>query len=103
MTDYELARTTKNPDVLNKLACDKDEDVRWDVARNPNTPKQTLNTLSKDKNEYVRWDVARNPATPAQTLNTLSKDKDVKQEAIKQLKTRKLNKQQRAKLTATLI
>jgi len=42
MTNHKLARTTKNPDVLNQLSKDKDWPVRYRVASNPNTPPKAL-------------------------------------------------------------
>jgi len=53
----------KSPAALQELARDKDVDVRWGVAENPNTPTETLQELARDKDWYVRWGVARNPNT----------------------------------------
>ena len=43
-------------------------DVRWEVARNSNTPKETLSLLATDEDYDVRFGVARNPNTPEEAL-----------------------------------
>ncbi len=66
-------------------------DIRGNVAENPNTPIDILTTLSKDENEDVRGSVAKNPNTPIDILQELSNDKNnkVRQFALKNME--KLN------------
>ena len=94
-----------SPELFTTLARDKDETVRYVVAKNPNTPPEVLTALagygntaiqiavaqnpntppevltalaalSKPKDEYARIAVARNPNTPREVLTALSGDKD---------------------------
>ena len=51
-------------------------DMKIELARNLNTPKEVLAILSKDKNEWVRCMVAANPNAPKEVLTILSTDKD---------------------------
>ena len=52
------------PEVLEKLANDRDWRVRQEVANNPNTPPEVLEMLASDGNIWVRCRVAYNPNTP---------------------------------------
>ena len=54
----------------------KNEDVRYYVAYNPNTPSFTLGFLSKDISDSVRFGVTWNPSTPSSALELLSKDEN---------------------------
>ena len=49
-------------------------DIKWNVAKNPNTPVETLKVLATDEDSYVRCSVARNPNKPVKTLNLLATD-----------------------------
>jgi len=49
------------PEILTILSTDKDDSVRCRVAYNINTPEEVLTILSMDKDSDVRWYVARNP------------------------------------------
>ena len=51
-------------------------DIKWNVAKNPNTPIETLNLLATDEDFFVRCNVATNLTTPVETLNLLATDKD---------------------------
>ncbi len=61
---------------LEKLAADKDANVRYGVAGNPNTPASLLKKLAADEDEYVRYGAAGNPNAPAALLEKLVADKD---------------------------
>ena len=63
--------------LLQKLAKDDDQLVRWGVARNPDTPVELLQKLAKDNDLNVRQGVAKNPNTPVQLLQQLAKDDDL--------------------------
>ena len=76
MNKRELAETTKDPDILNKLSQDKDYGVRFYVAYNPATKTETLDVLSRDKDSDVRYWVAVNRNTKPETLDVLSRDKN---------------------------
>jgi len=62
------------PEVLARLACDADGEVRSATARNPSTPPKALARLAED--ECVRHAVAANPHTPAVVLAKLAEDED---------------------------
>ncbi len=61
--------------ILKKLALDKDEEIRWGVARHPKTPLNVLKKLSKDKSWGVRFYLLENPNITKEILKILSKDK----------------------------
>ena len=63
MSNLELAKTTTDISLLEKLSDDKDR-VRLAVANNPNTPISILEKLSDDEDEWVRKVIANNPNTP---------------------------------------
>lgn len=74
MSNRELAKTSKDSKVLARLANDEDEDVRWYVAQNPNTPAEALAQLANDEDAYTRENVALNPNTSAEALAQLAND-----------------------------
>lgn len=56
-----VAETPDTPkDILDFLANDSDNDVKWRVAGNPNTSITTLTKLGKSKHWYVRNNVGLN-------------------------------------------
>lgn len=65
------------PEILDKLAEDKDDEVRKVVAQNSKTKTETLAKLANDKSEEVRLNVAINNNTMPELLDKLSKDKDL--------------------------
>ena len=71
---WELAKTTKDTNILRKLANDENEDVLNNVAKNPNTPEDILRKLGNDKYYYTRSFVALNPNTPIDLLRKLAND-----------------------------
>jgi hypothetical protein len=71
-----LPSDVKSPGFLDYLSKDKDSDVRWWVALNPNTSPKTLDYLSKDEDYYVRWWVVRNSNTTSETLKQMSIDEE---------------------------
>ena len=74
---YEVAKNPNTPiDILTKLAEDENSDVRWEVVHNPNTPADILRELAEDKEWYVRYEVARNPNTTVDILRKLAEDED---------------------------
>ena len=73
----DLSRNLNTPpNVLDKLADDKDNHVREKVAHNPRTSSQTLDRLANDSSGYIRWTVAQNPNTSPDTLLKLANDPD---------------------------
>ena len=76
-SNEELAQNSTDPEVLVRLANDADEDVRWHVAENLNTPTDVLAQLANDEDEWVRKYVAGNPNTPPDVIKQLFKDEDV--------------------------
>ena len=74
---YEVAKNPNTPiDILTKLAEDENSDVRWGAIRNPNTPADILRELAEDKEWYVRYEVTRNPNTTVDILAKLAEDED---------------------------
>jgi hypothetical protein len=72
----ELAKAPDTPgEVLEILSKDED-DVRWRVAWNTNTPVKVLEDLSTDEDWSIRSAVVRNPNTPVGALETLAKDEN---------------------------
>ena len=66
------------PEILDKLACDKDGLVRRAVASNPNTLPDKLELLANDNSVYLlRKSVAENPSTPDKVLESFAKDSNV--------------------------
>lgn len=63
-------------EMLEELAGDKDWEVRYGVAYNPNTPVEILMKLAEDKDENVRYELARNPSTRVEILRKLADDED---------------------------
>jgi len=61
-------------DLLEKLATDKDEWVRWCVAKNTKCSTDLLDRLATDKDFVVRRGVAENPKCPTNLLNRLAND-----------------------------
>lgn len=96
----DLARETKDVDLLAFLAKHENQGVRANVAgnihtsesilkslsddqawevlsylgSNKNTPQDTLKKLGKHEDERVRWVVAKNPITSKEILNTFVED-----------------------------
>ncbi|MBR5941694.1 MAG: glutathione synthase, partial [Neisseriaceae bacterium] len=65
----KLAENKATPDyILQILAGDKDEKVRWHAAKNPATPPQVLRTLATDSNAWVRGAAMKNPHLPNELL-----------------------------------
>ena len=73
----DLASNPNTPiEILTILSIDKDYYARYYVANNPNTSKEVLTILSTDEYSGVRYYVANNPNTPAEVLKKLSTDED---------------------------
>jgi hypothetical protein len=60
--------------VLETLAADEDERVRWQVALKRRLPARVRETLSADVDPGVRQRVALNPKTPVELLRVLADD-----------------------------
>lgn len=74
---YEVAKhPNTSPETLVKLAEDKDEGTRWYVSFNSNTPAETLEKLATDEDDYVRFGVIDNPNVSEKALSILSGDSD---------------------------
>jgi len=63
------------PEILEGLADDEHDAVRYEVAWNPHTLPETLESLANDDDWYVRCAVAQNPNTP-QYIRTYLRLKD---------------------------
>ena len=70
----KLLKNNASPEILEKLAEDKEKWVRFAVAMNPNTPAEAFMKLAEDKDDDVRWKVAYNPNTPIDILRKLADD-----------------------------
>jgi len=62
--------------ALSILAKSEYRDIRWSVAGNSDTPKNTLSILAKDEESAVRGGVAGNSNTPRKVLEMLTEDED---------------------------
>ena len=71
-----LLENNASPEMIEKLAEDEDEDVRFAVAKNPKTPVDILRKLTENKDWMTRQGVAMNPKTPVEILRKLAEDKD---------------------------
>lgn len=72
-----VARNKYTPvDILAKLADDVSKDVRYNVAINSNTPSNVLIKLADDFEYEVRAGVARNESTPAEFIVKLASDEN---------------------------
>jgi 3-methyladenine DNA glycosylase AlkC len=70
-----IAGNPNTPDViLDKLAKDKDEDVRKAVAANPNTSMASLKLLAREEDKWIRFAVACNLNTSIALLTLLAED-----------------------------
>lgn len=62
MNNLELAHDPNTtPEILQVLATDEDDLVRYRVALNPNTTPEILQVLATDEDFFVRYWVAHNP------------------------------------------
>ncbi len=61
------------PDLLMRLASDRERDIRLAVAGNPATPPLALERLATSRYDAIRLRVARNRNTPAKTLSGLAR------------------------------
>lgn len=77
-TFLKFATDQSSPHVLNlksKIANEREaENLRIEMAGNPDTSLEILETLSKDGSIYVRHNVGGNPSTSLKILELLSKD-----------------------------
>lgn len=72
---FHVARNSNTPlEILTNLA--KDSRINGAVAENPNTPPELLIQLASSKSSITRYMVARNLKTPPETLAILAKDED---------------------------
>ena len=72
----QIAKNSRDPKELARLAYDNADSVRRIVANNRSTPAKALAQLANDESEYVRMCVAENPNTPAKALAQLANDED---------------------------
>ncbi len=68
---YAASSTYATSNLLKTMSKSYDEEIRKNVAQNPNTPVDILDIMSKDTSEEVRAKVALNPSTVLETLNQL--------------------------------
>ena len=71
-----LENNNTSPEMIEELAEDEDDDVRWEVAKHPRTPAEALRKLAEDGGMWVRSAVSRNPSTPVEVLMKLADDGD---------------------------
>lgn len=64
------------PEILTRLAADRDPEVRTAVAGNPRCPAPSLEDLAGAQDWRQRQTVAANPAAPPQVLDWLAADQD---------------------------
>ena len=71
-----LESDNTSPEIIEELAEDEDEEMRWEVAKHPRTPAEVLRKLAEDGGMWVRSAVSRNPSTPVEVLMKLADDGD---------------------------
>lgn len=76
-TQSDLAKVTKNPETLKKLATSHSQLVKTKVATNPACFPETLEYLASDEAEAVRGSVALNKSCPLHVLAKLKKDEAI--------------------------
>lgn len=69
-----LAKSSKDPEELARLADDRNGNVRYWVAENPNTPADALAQLANDEEHLVRCAITENPNASADVLIQLASD-----------------------------
>ena len=74
--DSREVKMTDEQEYLHLIADNKNEEIRKEVAENPDIHPKTLEKLSDDKEAGVRYKVARNLKTPSEILEKLSDDED---------------------------
>lgn len=72
-----MAANVDDQSLLEKLAQDRDIDVRMWVACNPSTPELVLWRLAEDAVAFVRRGVAQNRSTPMSLVTRLCDDPEV--------------------------
>ena len=74
---HELARNPNTPaEVLRRWFDSTDPLVEWGLALNPATPPGVMERLSRSENLYTRLNLTYNKATPPAILERLSRDPD---------------------------
>ena len=63
------ASALASPEVLARMAKDRDQYVRWEVANNPHTQLEVLALLAKDESTLVRRAVADHPRTQPEAFD----------------------------------
>jgi hypothetical protein len=74
--EMRRAKCDTNPYILAELSRHKDEDVRYEIANNPNTPKDILAYLAIDMDWSIRCAIARNQNSSVETLIHLAESED---------------------------
>ena len=88
-----VARHTTSAELLTRLSYNHSPNVRYDVARNKNTPYEVLDRLKDDKGNIGHWawiGIASHPDTSAELLKKLyaEHDDNIGFEAYQNLKRR---------------
>lgn len=68
---------TIDPEVLDYFASHQDEDMRYAVTLNHNTPPEILSRLANDTYDFVICNVALHPKTPLSLRNHLNSKADL--------------------------
>lgn len=71
---FELARQTKDMEVIERFSISTDKNLRCGVASNRSTDRRIMTRLSKDKDDDVRFAVANNESATPDVLASLVKD-----------------------------
>ncbi len=69
-----IAEHTKNVHKIKELSKNSDVCVRYNIARNPNSPADILRELSKDSKYDVLYGVLENPNCPINILEEFSEE-----------------------------
>jgi len=84
----EVAKTTKDPNILTKiLKRNRDDYVSWNAAQNPNCPPEALTeVLKRNNNDVVSWCAVQNPKCPPEILAEVlkrNKNDDISYRAVR--------------------
>lgn len=69
-----IAREISAPDILVELANDEENEVKFEVAMNSNTPGNIISEFAHSENAKLRYAVAKNENATPEILSLLSED-----------------------------
>jgi glucosamine 6-phosphate synthetase-like amidotransferase/phosphosugar isomerase protein len=86
LTLKELARTTKNIDIIKELSTHEDKKIRKEIAKREDIPVYIYEKLITDKDKYVTFELYKNKNTPKYLKDKIFQREDIQQIALKEIK-----------------